>query len=434
VREQEETAMAIEIKMPRLSQTTDEVRLLHWLVREGDTVQKGDPLCEVETDKVTMEVEVFQGGTVLKLVAETDTVIDAGTVIALIGEKGERLGEQIPPSEDGKEASPSVEGAAHPAGPPSAEAARDRVPPDQSGESAAAPATTSAAPSSYTGDGARATRLVRNIARKRGIDLSGIRGTGPRGIITKADLEAYVASGSGKAAGTAAQAGASGGRDAAPLTSHQRAVAHSLSRSFMETPHFYLKTDLVSDRIVAWRERHAGPDGRSIAVDTFFLFAVSRVLGEMPRLNGYYRKDSFIPLGSVGINIAIASGEELYAPLLRDVQMKSIEEIDAELRELAKKTREHRLEREDVVQGSFTVTNLGMFPIDEFGAVINPPQSGILSVGRMKKALLVGPDDTMGIHTVCTLTGSFDHRIVNGTQGAAFMHRIQEILEGLDIS
>jgi pyruvate dehydrogenase E2 component (dihydrolipoamide acetyltransferase) len=274
---------------------------------------------------------------------------------------------------------------------------------------------------------------VQNIAQKRGIDLSGVRGSGPRGIITKADLEAYVALGSGKMAGTAAQTGASIGREVTPLTSHQRAVAHSLSRSFTETPHFYLKTDLVCDRIVAWRERHAGPDGRSIAVDAFFLYAVSRVLDEMPRLNGYYRKDSFIPHGSVGINIAIASGEELYAPLLRDVQKKSIEEIDTELRELATKTRENRLDREDTVQGSFTVTNLGMFSIDEFCAIINPPQSGILSIGRMKRALLVGPDDAIRIRTISTMTGSFDHRIVTGAQGAAFMGRIQETLEGLDI-
>lgn len=385
--------MAVEIKMPQLSQTTDEVRLINWLVHEGDTVQKGDPLCEVETDKVTMAVESFESGTVLKLVAEPDTVIDAGAVIAVLGERGEQVPEVAPQHAE--------------------VVSQDEV---------------------------HATRLVRNIAQKRHIDLNRIRGTGPRGIITKSDLELFTASRDAEAAGKAAQPEAGGPAPAAPqgdvvaLTPHQRAVAHSLTRSSMEAPHFYLKTDLICDRIVAWREEHRKPDGKRAAVDSFFVYAVSRVLQEMPRLNGFYKKDSIVPHSSVDINVAIAAGDELYAPLLCDMHRKSIEEIDADLRSLARKTREKRLEREDMRPGSFTVTNLGMFPVDEFGAIINPPQSGILSIGRMRRALVVGPDDTMVIRTLCTMTGSFDHRIVNGVQGAAFMQRIREILEGLDIS
>ena len=385
--------MAVEIKMPQLSQTTDEVRLINWLVQEGDTVQKGDPLCEVETDKVTMAVESFESGTVLKLVAEPDTVIDAGAVIAVLGERGEQVPEVAPQHAE--------------------VVSQDEV---------------------------HATRLVRNIAQKRHIDLNRIRGTGPRGIITKSDLELFTASRDAEATGKAAQPEAGGPAPAAPqgdvvaLTPHQRAVAHSLTRSSMEAPHFYLKTDLICDRIVAWREEHRKPDGKRAAVDSFFVYAVSRVLQEMPRLNGFYKKDSIVPHSSVDINIAIAAGDELYAPLLCDVHRKSIEEIDADLRSLARKTREKRLEREDMRPGSFTVTNLGMFPVDEFGAIINPPQSGILSIGRMRRALVVGPDDAMVIRTLCTMTGSFDHRIVNGVQGAAFMQRIREILEGLDIS
>ncbi len=385
--------MAVEIKMPQLSQTTDEVRLINWLVHEGDTVQKGDPLCEVETDKVTMAVESFESGTVLKLVAEPDTVIDAGAVIAVLGERGEQVPEVAPQHAE--------------------VVSQDEV---------------------------HATRLVRNIAQKRHIDLNRIRGTGPRGIITKSDLELFTASRDAEAAGKAAQPEAGGPAPAAPqgdvvaLTPHQRAVAHSLTRSSMEAPHFYLKTDLICDRIVAWREEHRKPDGKRAAVDSFFVYAVSRVLQEMPRLNGFYKKDSIVPHSSVDINVAIAAGDELYAPLLCDVHRKSIEEIDADLRSLARKTREKRLEREDMRPGSFTVTNLGMFPVDEFVAIINPPQSGILSIGRMRRALVVGPDDAMMIRTLCTMTGSFDHRIVNGVQGAAFMQRIREILEGLDIS
>ena len=416
-----ETSMAIEIKMPRLSQTTDEVRLMNWLVREGDTVQKGDPLCEVETDKVTMEVESFEGGTVLKLLKEADTVIDAGTVIALLGEKGEKVSVQAQKAGEG--AAESSAGASKAA---VRSAGLEGVEMDLFGAD-----SSPGAPSVVSGDGVRATRLVRNIAQKRNIDLSRVRGTGPRGMIVKADLESYISTGDEGTAEKAARKAVTGA--AAALTPHQRSVAHSLSRSSRETPHFYLKSSLICDRIVAWRNRHRDPNGKSVAVDSFFLFAVGRVLEEMPRLNGHYRDDSFIPHGSVDINIAIAAGDELYAPLLRNVQGKPLEDIDAELRELARKTRGNRLERDDMAQGSFTVTNLGMFMVDEFAAIINPPQSGILSVGRMKRELVIGPDDAMQIHTVAAMTGSFDHRIVNGNQGAAFMQRIQEILEGLDI-
>jgi pyruvate dehydrogenase E2 component (dihydrolipoamide acetyltransferase) len=412
--------MAVEIKMPQLSQTTDEVRLINWLVHEGDTVQKGDPLCEVETDKVTMAVESFESGTVLKLIAEPDTVIDAGTVIAVLGERGEQVPEVSPQYAE--------------------MVSQDEVWAGVSGDQPSEPPSSPVAPSAGpTGDEVHATRLVRNIAQKQHIDLNRIRGTGPRGIITKRDLELYIASRDAEAAGKAAQAETGGPAMAAPqgdvaeLTPHQRAVAHSLTRSSMEAPHFYLKTDLICDRIVAWREEHRKPDGKRAAVDSFFIYAVSRALQEMPRLNGFYKKDSIVLHSSVDINVAITAGDELYAPLLCDVHRKSIEEIDTQLRNLARKTRENRLEREDMRPGSFTVTNLGMFPVDEFGAIINPPQSGILSIGRMRRALVVGPDDAMVILTLCTMTGSFDHRIVNGAQGAAFMRRIQEILEGVDI-
>jgi pyruvate dehydrogenase E2 component (dihydrolipoamide acetyltransferase) len=408
----EETGMAVEIKMPRLSQTTDEVRLLNWLVQEGDTVQKGEPLCEVETDKVTMAVESFEGGTVLKLVAEPDTVVDAGEVIAVLGEEGEQVPERAASDAEG--------------------ASRSRVAeekPERAAHSAASPVRP-------LGDGVRATRLVRNIAQKRNIDLSRVRGTGPRGIITKRDLETFASSRGRevpeRAVGEPGRAAVS--EDVIPMTPHQRAVAHSLSKSAAEAPHFYLKTDILTDGIAGWREAHPRSDGRKVSVDAFFVYAVSRVLGEMPGLNAYYKKDSIVRHRGININVAIAAKDELYAPLIREVDKKSIEEIDGEVRRIARKTRENRLEPGDIAPGSFTVTNLGMFSVDEFGAVINPPQSGILSIGRMRKALVVEPDDAIRVRTLCTVTGSFDHRVVNGTQGAACIQRIKEILEEMELS
>jgi pyruvate dehydrogenase E2 component (dihydrolipoamide acetyltransferase) len=421
-----EFVMAVEIKMPRLSQTTDEVRLLNWLVQEGDRVNKGDSLCEVETDKVTMSVESFGGGIVLKLLAEPDTVVDAGTVIALLGEQGEEAPAGYGMS-GGKKAS---------AGPTAAERSV-RTHGSAEDESVSRPGEqVEATPAARGPAGSvRATKLVQNLARKRGIDLATVRGTGPRGLITKRDLEEQASAArppgapvSGGAA-EAAEKAAPGGEIA--LSAHQRAVARSLSMSKREIPHYYLKTRVIADVLKKRREELTGADGGRLSVDSFFVYALARALAEMPRLNGYFRDNLLVLHRGVHVNVAMAAGEELYAPVVRDADRKSLEEIDRELRRLGAKARSGKLEPEDVAGGSFTVSNLGMYPVEEFVPIINPPQSGIVAVGRMKRELIVEENDVMRVRTVCTVTGSFDHRVVNGAQGAAFLQRLKMQLEEL---
>jgi pyruvate dehydrogenase E2 component (dihydrolipoamide acetyltransferase) len=163
------------------------------------------------------------------------------------------------------------------------------------------------------------------------------------------------------------------------------------------------------------------------------VYALARVLVEMPRMNGYFRNDRLVLHRSIHINAAIAAGEELYAPVVRDADRKSVEEIDRELRWLAAKVRSGKLEPEDVAGGSFTVSNLGMYPVEEFVPIINPPQSGIVAVGRMGRELVVETGDSMRVHTLCTVTGSFDHRIVNGVQGAAFLQRLKTLMEEWEV-
>jgi pyruvate dehydrogenase E2 component (dihydrolipoamide acetyltransferase) len=212
--------MSVEIPMPRLSQTTDEVKLIRWLVAVGDLVAKGQALCEVENDKTTMEVESFAAGTVLRLAGEPESMISAGTVIAVLGETGERAA------------------AATPAAAP--------VP-------AAAPAPAAGAPEAVAAEGVLATPLVRNLARKRGVDLTRVHGTGARGLITRADLEAYV-QGAGPAAAAAREV---------PLSAHQRAVARAVTAAKTQVPHYYLKVRVGADRLRAWRGANGRADGRS---------------------------------------------------------------------------------------------------------------------------------------------------------------------------
>lgn len=394
--------MAIEITMPHLSQTTDEVRLVRWIVEEGDSIQMGDSICEVETDKVTMEVESFTAGIVLKLHAKPEQIIRAGTVIAIVGAPGEKV--EVSDRTLADEGTLKTE--------------RDEIITEQK-----APLDTGEVHvplSIRTSDGVVATPIVRNIARKRKIDLTMVRGTGAGGLITKNDLEQYSQL---RKEATLRSMG-----EEISLSSNQSAVARNLVKSKGEIPHFYLKTKVFAERFMNLRERMS-KDGKRISVYAILIYAAAKTLQEFRWLNGYFRDNRLIISDRVNLCFAVAVGDELYAPVVGDADRKGIGEIDSEVKSLISKAQKGALEREDIAGGTFTVSNLGMYPIDEFYAVINYPQAGILAMGNIRKTAHVNEANTINIRTVTTLTGSFDHRIVNGAKGAAFLARCKKVLE-----
>ncbi len=426
--------MATEIVMPPLSQTTDEVKLVGWLVKEGDTIQKGDPVCEVETDKVSMEVESFASGRVLKILVEPDTVIQAGTAIAIIGAEGEEV--------------PRGEGTAVPA-----EVQPVPLKPLhlQRQPASVAPVTLSPVAQdiaakrgcnleevvgtglggTVTGkdlfgrvtspvSGVKVTAIVRNLAQKHGIDLSSVKGTGPGGLITRDDLEGYR---SGAPAPVGVHEAGIG------LTGNQQAIAFNLSKSKNEIPHYYLKTTVYMDHLLQHRADHPYPDGKRVSVTAFLVKAIAIALSRHPRLNGYFQDNTVHLYGNIGIALAVASGDELYVPVVRDPLTKDIREIGKGISRLAGKVRNGKLQKEDMKGGTFTVSNLGMYPVDEFFAIISPKQAGILAIGRMEKKMVIGDDDTMRIRPAVIVTGSFDHRVVNGVQGAEFLGELKNIIE-----
>jgi pyruvate dehydrogenase E2 component (dihydrolipoamide acetyltransferase) len=447
--------MVTEIRMPRLSQTTDDVKLVSWLVKEGDTVRRGDPLCEVETDKATMPVESYEGGTVLKILGVPDTVIAAGTPIVILGAPSETVsvarggipGETAADSSGGGPEVRAASGAAEvpKAGPVSGSTVPFWKPERRS--------TVVETPVAVSGNGAlnaappKATSLVRNMARKLGIDLAGVVGTGPRGLITKKDLEDFQARGArfveaavssagacaampGAPASGAAPAGEPIGElEAVPLSKNQMLISRNVSRSKREAPHYYLKTTVLLDRALQWRELNRRQDGSKVSVYGLFVSAAAKALRALPRLNGFYKDDKLVLFPEVNIGCAVAAGEDLFVPVVRSADRKGILEIDRELSRLVSKARNGKLEPQDLIGGTFTLTNLGMYPVDEFCAVINPPQAGVLAIARAKKTLHIDDEDRMSIRTACTLTGSFDHRVVNGAQGAEFMRKVKENLE-----
>lgn len=405
--------MAVEIRMPGLSQTTSEVKLAEWLVNVGDEIKKGDPLCRVETDKVTMDVESFESGTVLKLCVASDSVVEAGDLIALIGEKGEtvedRDREKMGPQKAEKIESVEKEGAGNEM---------------QILKKAVKPAVHRV--HSRFDDSIRATSLVKNIALKRGIDLSRIQGTGPGGLITKKDLEGYTKETPVSAKGPPEER--SKGEEIV-LSSHQVGLGRVLAHSVREAPHYYVKTHCFLERFLEWREKNRRSDGGKFSFDSLFIFSVSRALGQFPRLNGTLKGNSILVNDHVHVAFAVSVGEELYAPVVRDADQKTISEIDRDVQRLTVKARNNKLAENDLSDATFTVSNLGMFEIDEFCAIISPPQNGILSVGRMRKMLHVDDQNRIAIRTGCTLNGSFDHRVINGATAAKFMAVIKEFIE-----
>jgi pyruvate dehydrogenase E2 component (dihydrolipoamide acetyltransferase) len=406
--------MPSEVRMPRMSQTTDEVRLLRWLVREGDRVERGDPLCQVETDKTTMDVEAFRGGTVLKLCVPDETVVNAGEPIAYLGEQGEEVPAAALPAQQGApdEKKPGTV-------PEKATAGAGRGAPagekPQEGRGAAGTAGRRTVISG--GKSLRATPLVQNLARKRGIPLEEVTGSGPGGLITRKDLESYspLTGGARKGEGV--------------FSEHQSAVARSVTRSKQEVPHFYLKCGCFCDNLLRLRKKSQESDGWKPTVDSIFIYAVSRVLLDNPRINSSFIEGGPVFHSGVHVGFAVAAADELYAPVIRDAHKKDLREIDGEVRRLAEKARRGALEPGDTSGATFTVTNLGMYPVDEFCAIINPPQSGILAIGRIAKTLCIDESEGMRIRSACTLTGSFDHRIVYGAAGAAFLEKIRSIIE-----
>jgi len=445
--------MAIEIRMPRLSQTTDDVKLVGWLVKEGDTVKRGDPLCEVETDKTTMPVESYEGGTVLMLVGEPDAIIAAGTLIATLGEPGEKVepaGAPRPPegmAARGVAEAPNTEPEAVPSGstgPFWKPERRSTVigPPVLTPEMLTVKGTARPA-GDLKAASLKATSLVQNIARKLGIDLAAVVGTGPRGLITKKDLEDFQVRGArfagASAAGSAATQGAvptyapafapAGELKAVLLSKNQVLVGRNLGRSKREAPHYYLKATVFMDRALNWRELNKRQDGSKVSVYSLFVYTAAKALKALPKLNGFYKDEKLVLFGEVNVGCAVTAGDDLVVPVIRSADRKGIIEIDRELGLLVAKVQNGKLEPQDLLGGTFTLTNLGMYPVDEFCAVINPPQAGVLAIARAKKVLHIDDEDRMSIRTACTLTGSFDHRVVNGAQGAEFLQKVKETLE-----
>ncbi|AGI68370.1 dihydrolipoyllysine-residue acetyltransferase PdhC [Octadecabacter antarcticus 307] len=421
--------MAIEILMPALSPTMEEGTLAKWLVKEGDEVKSGDLIAEIETDKATMEFETVDEGIIGKiLVAEGTEGVKVNTPICIIGEEGEEM--------SSASAAPA----------PKAEAAgvADTVAP------AEAAATTSAAPAPAAKDGSRlfATPLARRIAKDKGLDLATIKGSGPHGRIIKADVENATAqpAAASAAAPLASSAVAVTGPSAQQvikmyegrkfeeikLDGMRKIIASRLTEAKQTVPHFYLRRDIELDTLLKFRSqlnKTLEPRGVKLSVNDFIIKACALALQEIPEANAVWAGDHVLQMTASDVAVAVAIEGGLFTPVLQDAETKSLSALSAQMKDLASRARERKLAPHEYQGGSFAISNLGMFGIDNFDAIINPPHSGILAVGAGAKKPIVGADGEIKVATIMSTTLSVDHRVIDGAMGANLLNAIKANLE-----
>jgi pyruvate dehydrogenase E2 component (dihydrolipoamide acetyltransferase) len=412
--------MAVAVIMPKTGMSQETGTIVKWLLKEGDQVEKGQPLLEVMNDKVNMEVEAPASGVLQGIRAFPNDVIPVTQVIAYIAQPGEELpADQVvsPPAVERtpQRTTPAAEPAVStPAAVPSA---RDGVPAPsvRDGVPAGRSTRTGAAPSVPPRERLAATPTARRVAKEHGLDLAGIPGTGPGGVITKAD----VLQASESTMRTAAAA-VSPEVHSIPLAGRRRIIAERMQQSMQQAPHIALTIEV--DMSQAETARHGA------SYTALLVSVVACALRKHPVLNSTLRGDQIVLLDEVNIGVAIATDEGLIVPVVKNADRKALQLLDAEIKYLTERARSGKLTLDEVSGGTFTISNLGMFGIPQFRAIINPPEAAILAVGSIVKRPVV-IDDGLHIRPIMALTASADHRILDGVVVAGFLHEIKTTLE-----
>lgn len=398
--------MAIPIRVPDVGTNVDEVKLVSWLKSEGEELETGEVIAELETDKAVVELEATTDGFLLDIeVAEGEMAVK-GDILAYIGEENEKVERE------------------------SALSATDK-----SDNSTVSALSVSGAGREHSGgDAIKASPLVLNMARKRSIDLKQVPGTGPGGRIMRADLINYEASPKQtvvrkpEPAVREPDAATDKKTGSVELTSNQLRVAATVSRSHREIPVVHFKTRVDMTAVIAFRDGSFSSLSGKLSFDSLFLFAVSRVLREFPLVHSSFRENQAITGAEIDIGFALGVENDLYIPVVRNTAVKPVEQIDEEIRSLAEKGKNGRLTVEELSGGSFLISNLGMYDIDEFDAIIPPEYGGALAIGSVRNEAVVIQG---GIHVrpITRMTLSVDHRLVNGRVAAEFLSALKRYLE-----
>jgi pyruvate dehydrogenase E2 component (dihydrolipoamide acetyltransferase) len=429
--------MATQIVMPKMSETMEEGVVVKWLKREGDRVATGDALAEIETDKAVLELEATTPGVLRQIVAQEDSKVPVGQLIAVIAAADEDISPLVVGS-----TSPSSQASPALTTPP---AATPTAMPAMASPAAASPARHEAA----TRERIDASPLARRMAEEAGIDIAHVRGTGPGGRVVKRDIEAFLAqprsqpsqqptpptAPSPAAAPTPHDEAAQFGAGALEyveqeLNMMRKTIARRMTLSKTTAPHFYLTTEIDMARAISLRQslNELAVDDARISFNDMIVKAVANALRQFPRLNVSYADDKLRQHQRVHISMAVAIDEGLITPVIRDCDRKSLGEIARESKELTERARARRLKPEEYTGGTFSISNLGMYDVEDFGAIINPPEAAILAVGAIKERAVV-VDGQLGVGQRVKLTLSCDHRAVDGATAAQFLQIVKRLLE-----
>ena len=420
--------MSKTIQMPALSPTMEEGTLAKWLVKEGDTVSSGDLLAEIETDKATMEFEAVDEGTIAKiLVVEGSEGVKVGTVIAIIAEEGEDVSQA------------AAGGASAPKAPaPKADPVPAKV---EAAVQAPAPQAASAPVNASEGR-VKASPLARRLAQAQGLDLAALSGSGPSGRIVKADLEGAVAGAKAAApapaaAPTVAPAPAATAQDfgiphdVVKLSGMRKTIARRLTESKQQVPHIYLTVDVQLDKLLKLRaELNAGLASRNVklSVNDLLIKALGVALVQVPECNVQFAGDQMLQFKRADISVAVSIPGGLITPIVTGADTRGVAAISTAMKDLATRAKEGKLAPQEYQGGTASLSNMGMFGIKQFEAVINPPQGMIMAIGAGEKRPFV-VEDSLQIATVMSATGSFDHRAIDGADGARLMQVFKELVE-----
>jgi pyruvate dehydrogenase E2 component (dihydrolipoamide acetyltransferase) len=452
--------MISEVVMPQMGADMKEGTVLRWLKSEGDEVQRGETIAEIETDKANIEIEAFDAGVFRRVLVPEGETVEVGTVIAVIAapsddissyETGEKRTSAAPASEAAQSARPAQppptkaepsSGAEAPAPSPAYGA------PEPSPATARAPARAEAAPAATRVDGRnRASPVARRLAEELGIDLAQVRGSGPDGRIVRRDIEEAKARGPTAAAAPAAPATPTAAREApatprtplpapgsvtdVPLTRMRQTIARRMAQSKRESPHYYLTVDVDMTEAVRMRAQinEGLGDGGRVSINDLLILASIRALQRHPNFNSWWVDEHLQVHGRINIGIAIALDDGLIAPAVLDCQAKPLTQISREARDLAERARSGAaLTADEYSAGTFTITNLGAFGVDSLIGIINPPQTAILGVGRVQERPVV-LDGQITARSMMTLALSADHRATDGAEGARFLATLKGLLE-----
>jgi pyruvate dehydrogenase E2 component (dihydrolipoamide acetyltransferase) len=435
-----------EIQMPKLSDTMTEGTLVAWKKKKGDQVSAGEVLAEIETDKATMEWESPEDGTLTEIYVEEGGKVNVGDKIAFIGAEGEEAPkeeEQEKEKEEKEEKPTANEEQKEEEQPNKAEQPKEEKPKteEKKEKKAAPPKAEKEAepekPASKIGKGeearVKASPVARRIAAELGVDLSSVKGTGPEGRVTETDVRAAGKSKSAASAVKVPVTVKAGESARIQLSGMRRVIAQRLVESLGPIPHFYLNIDIDAAPLMEAREElksaGEGADAAKITVNDFVLKAAVQAAVKAPRVNASFDGDAIVQYADIDLGIAVAIEDGLLTPVIRAAQNKSLREISELAKDLAHRARNKRMKPEEFQGGTFTVSNLGAMGIDSFSAVINPPQSFILAVGRITNVPVVDDSDQIIAGHRMSLTMSCDHRVIDGALGAEYLKELRHLLE-----